>query len=233
MKSISLILTTLLLINLNTLAAQEDLYDFLWLDPDKSVYVLQKKMYEKRKSFYFNAGYLKNMSSDFQSTSGFNMEFGYFFAEDWGLELMYNVYNNSDNDAFDNLKSINGQVPFVRRPESTTALLFNWSPFYGKINTFNKIYYFDWSFGVGIAKLDAESNALTVADEATQNQYDKESYTGAILKTNLKFYISERMHFEIDYMSTIYDAPGPRINDVQTDGMTTNSDLVLSIGFSF
>ena len=52
-------------------------------------------------------------------------------------------------------------------------------------------------------------------------------------KTNLKFYVTQRMHVEIDFMSTIYNAPGPKINDQQTEGMTTNSDLVFSVGFSF
>ncbi len=226
-------LTVILLTSSNILASQEDLYDFLWLDPDKSVYVLQKKMYEKKRTFYLNAGYLKNMSSDFQSTAGFNLEFGYFFKEDWGLELMYNSYSNSNNDSFENIKKINGQEPFVRKPISNMALMFTWSPFYGKVNTFNKIYYFDWSFGVGVAKLETESNANTVANSATQEQYESESYTGAVLKTNLKFYVTQRMHVEIDFMSTIYNAPGPKINDQQTEGMTTNSDLVFSVGFSF
>ena len=107
------------------------------------------------------------MSSDFQSTAGFNLEFGYFFKEDWGLELMYNSYSNSNNDSFENIKKINGQEPFVRKPISNMALMFTWSPFYGKVNTFNKIYYFDWSFGVGVAKLETESNANTVANGDT------------------------------------------------------------------
>ncbi len=35
-----------------SLAGEKDLYDFQWLDPDKSVYVLQNKIYPKNKTFY-------------------------------------------------------------------------------------------------------------------------------------------------------------------------------------
>lgn len=40
----------------NAYSGEENLYDFLWLDPDKSVYVLQNKTHEKKGSFYFDLG---------------------------------------------------------------------------------------------------------------------------------------------------------------------------------
>ena len=44
-------------------AGERDLYDFLWLDPDKSVFVLQNKLYPKDGSLYFELGYLSNITS--------------------------------------------------------------------------------------------------------------------------------------------------------------------------
>ena len=38
-----------------------------------------------------------------------------------------------------------------------------WAPFYGKINTFNKILYFDLFFGIGLATIGGKDNAETVA----------------------------------------------------------------------
>jgi len=45
-------------------ASEKDLYDFLWLDPDKSVYVLQNKVYKKKNSFYGSVGFLQGQSSN-------------------------------------------------------------------------------------------------------------------------------------------------------------------------
>ncbi len=214
-------------------AAEEDLYDFLWLDPDKSVYVLQKKMYAKKRTVYFNAGFLTNNASDFQDTIGASLKLGYFFKEDWGLEFLYNAYNNSNNETFENVQSVNGSEPFIRRPNSLMGLTVQWSPFYGKINTFNKIYYFDWSFGLGVGKLSTESNADTASLNTTSNTYTDESFTGIIAKTNFRFYFTKRIHMDVDYISTTYSAPGPKVNDVQTDSTTTSSDFAISLGFSF
>jgi hypothetical protein len=33
-------------------AAEDDLYDYLWLDPDKKVYVLQNKVYKKKSKYH-------------------------------------------------------------------------------------------------------------------------------------------------------------------------------------
>jgi hypothetical protein len=134
-------------------AAEDSLYDFLWLDPDKSVYVLQHKVYEKNHSFYFDLSYLSNGSSEFQSSRGWGVKFGYFFKEEWAVELSYATYSNSDNAAYQNVTQINGTEPFVRRVNGLMGVNLILSPFYGKINTFNKIIYFDWSFGVGLGKL--------------------------------------------------------------------------------
>ena len=68
-------------------AAQDDLYNFLWLDADKKVYVLQNKVYEKKGTGYFNLGYIADISSNYENLNGYQGAFGYFFSENWGLEL--------------------------------------------------------------------------------------------------------------------------------------------------
>jgi outer membrane beta-barrel protein len=217
-----------------SLASEKDLYKFLWLDPDKSVYVLQNKLYKKKKSIYADFGYLKGLSTNFQDTKGFSFSTGYYFTEEWAAELMYNSYSNSNDENYENLEAINGSVPFVRRMKSNMAVLAIWSPFYGKINTFNKIYYFDWSFGAGIGKLETESNALTASDPNLASNFTTESYTSFVGKTKLKFHVNKNIHVGLEYINTMYKAPGPVINgQATTDKYRSNSDLVISIGFSF
>ena len=94
-----------LMVSKNIHAGEKSLYDFLWLDPDKKVYVLQNKLYKKENTFYLDIGYLSNFTSKFQDTNGFNLKTGYYFHEEWGLEFFYNNYVNSNNDDYNNVWS--------------------------------------------------------------------------------------------------------------------------------
>ncbi|MGE3611314.1 MAG: outer membrane beta-barrel domain-containing protein [Bacteriovoracaceae bacterium] len=212
-------------------AGEKSLYDFLWLDPDKKVYVLQNKEYKKEHSFYADIGYISNFTSKFQETQGYQLKSGYYFHEEWGVELFYNRYLNSNNDDYRNVQLVNSSVPFVRKLNSSYGALAVWSPFYGKINTFNQIYYFDWSFAAGLTKINAESNLKSVTNSHASNTYYKEKYNGAVLKTNLKFHLKENLHLGIDYMNTYYKAPGP--SNPHNDKLRTNTDVIFSIGFSY
>lgn len=212
------------------LAGEKSLYDFIWLDPDKKVYVLQNKLFKKKYKAYFDLGYLSNESAKFQTTTGFQGRAGWYFAEEWGIEAIYNHYNSTNNDDFKSVQIVNNQVPFIRRFKNQYGLILNWSPFYGKINTFNRIYYFDWSFGAGVSKVSAESNIKTFNDSPTKLILNSESYTGALLKTNVKFHLKENLHLGIGYLSTFYNAPTPK--NPKKDKLRTNTDFILSIGFS-
>lgn len=218
----------------NTHAGEKSLYDFLWLDPDKKVYVLQNKLYKKEHTFYADLGYLANFTSKFQETQGFSLKTGFYIHEEWGLELFYHQYSNRDNDDWRNVRNINGADPFVRRFNSSYGAMAIWSPFYGKINTFNQIFYFDWSFGLGIAKIDAESNRTTVDDTNLKSTYNKERYNAAVWKTNVKFHLTENVHLGVEWMQHHYKAKGPDRNGKKAaESLKTNQDLIISVGFSF
>lgn len=212
-------------------AGEESLYEFLWLDPDKKVYVLQNKLYQKEHTYYTDIGYMNNQTSKFQATSGFALRAGYYIHEEWGVEIFLNEYSNADNDEYKNIRSVNNTEPFIRRPKRSLGALVIWSPFYGKINTFNKIFYFDWSFGAGAAKLTTETNLDTVVSATAITDFKTESKTAGVLKTKLRFHISEHMNLGIEYMTQGYMAPGPR--NPNKDTLRWNSDLIFSVGFSY
>jgi outer membrane beta-barrel protein len=215
-------------------AAEDDLYDFLWLDQDKQVYVLQNKVFKKKNRFSVNAGYIMGLSSEFQDTSGWHANFGYHFSEQLGVELMYNEYSNTDNTTKQNLQSVTSQVPFERKLASSYGLMLNWSPFYGKINTFNKIIYFDWTFAAGVGKIKTNSNALTVDITSQSDTFKGEDYTAGFLKTSFEIHATERITIGTSLLRTIYKAPGPTVDGVAgTDKWRGNSDFILSVGFSF
>jgi outer membrane beta-barrel protein len=147
---------------------------------------------------------------------------------------MYTTYSNQDNDAFTNIKKLNGAVPFIRNIKSNYGAIAKWSPFYGKINTFNKIFYFDWSFGAGLGKLNTESNAKTAAIPSMANTYTNESYTSMISKTELTLHLNKNIHLNAGVLFNTYKAPGPTINGISpSDKIRNNMDVILGIGFSF
>jgi outer membrane beta-barrel protein len=213
------------------LAGEKSLYDFLWLDPDKKVYVLQNKIHKKEYTLYFDVGYLANFTSKFQDTQGYAGRLGYYFHEEWGIEAFYNQYSNTENDDYRNVRLINTAEPFIRRLNSSYGANLLWSPFYGKINTFNKIFYFDWSFGVGVVKINAESNIDSVRNPLLPSTFKKEDYNGAVAKTNMKFHLREDIHFGLEYMNTYYRAAGPK--NPNNKRLRTNTDVIFSIGYSF
>lgn len=221
----------LLMVAAEVKAGEESLYDFLWLDPDKSVYVLQNKIHKKENSFYVDVGYLENFTSAFQDTRGVAAKVGYYFHEEWAVEAMYLGYSNGDNDNFKNVQLLNTGVPFVRRPISTIGVGVVWSPFYGKINTFNTIVYFDWNFGVGVAQINTESNLRSVRDAAAQNYYDKETQTGAYLKSSMKFHLKENWHVGVEWVGTQYRAAGPK--NPKNKIFRSNNDLIFQVGWSY
>ena len=212
-------------------AGEESLYDFLWLDPDKKVYVLQNKLFKKEHSAYLDVGYLTNFTSKFQDTSGISLKGGFYIHEEWGLEVFYQQYSNKNNDDFNNIRLVNEAEPFIRRMNSSYGAAIIWSPFYGKINTFNKIFYFDWSFGAGFANVTTDSNLKTVRIDNAPNAYEKETYKGAILKSKVKFHLRENVHIGIEYMNTYYNAPGPQ--NPNSDKLRINTDVIFSVGFSY
>lgn len=215
-------------------SGEESLYDFLWLDPDKKVYVLQNKLFKKEHKFYADLGYLSNFTSTFQSTDGLSVKTGFYIHEEWGLELFYNNYRNSNNDNWSNVRQINGADPFVRRFNQSYGAMVIWSPFYGKINTFNKIFYFDWSFGAGFAKIDAESNRKTVDDSSLKSSYESEKINAAVWKTKVKFHLKENIHLGVEWMQHHYKGVGPDKNGRSgAEALKTNQDLIISVGFSF
>jgi len=212
-------------------ATEKDVYDFKWLDPDKSVYVLQNKIYKKSKTWYGDASFLKGLSSTYEDTKGFDLKAGYYFHEEWGIEIYHTEYGHKNNENYVNIMRLNGTVPFVRHINNASGALIIWSPFYGKINTFNRIYYFDWSFGAGFAKLGAESNINTVRNPSAPNSFVKEKYSAGVIKTELRFYISKKVHIGIELRNSFYQAASP--NNPAQKNLKTNTDALFSIGYSF
>lgn len=227
-KLISLIITCY---SLSLIASDKDLYNFLWLDQDKKVFVLQNKLYEKKNTFYTDIGLTGSLTGAFQDTVGFKAYAGYFLTEEWSIELLYGQYSNSDNEAIEIVRSKSDVDAFIRRPISMTSIFVNWTPFYGKVNTFNKIFYFDFTMGIGTGIYNTESNIDSVVLEEEVSTFVSETYNPLQLKFEIKFHANEKLHLGIEYMSTFINAETP--NSRQNKKFKQFSEYTLKVGTSF
>jgi outer membrane beta-barrel protein len=205
MKNLFLIVMSLIMSSM-VMAAEKSLYNFSWLDNDKEIYVLQNRKFRKNGNVYVGATAAYNLSQDFLDAYGGTIRGGYFFTEDWGIELIYGKNTNKENDTAKGVKQ-QGTVPFYRQIDSFMGAMLMWSPFYSKINTFNKVFYFDWMFGVGVGTITTKDNRNKFNPSALNtNELTDESNVGAIWNTGFRFYLNENWSLRLDLTGQTYNA---------------------------
>lgn len=230
----SLVLFTLVF-STNLFASEKDIYEFSWLDPDKEVFVLQNRKFRKADHAYINVGGGITTSGAFVDSTSIQGRAGYFFSENWGLEAIYAKNSGKENNTATGVRKSGGggtgTTPFRRIVESYTGAMILWAPFYSKINTFNKIVYMDWIFGVGYAQLKEKNNKLRfINGPISEGIETSESHSGVMWETGLKFYISESFSVRTDLTAVHYSA-----DNVSTTGtsLKSNFDATASIGYTF
>ena len=227
-----ILFVSVLFVDYNTCwAGTEDIYQFKWLDPDKKVFVLQEKTYENRRRVYFDLGYGTSRFSDFQDTSVIHADMGWYFAEEWGIELLYHSYSNSNNDSYKAVQRQVTVIPFIIKVESALGGLLVYSPFYGKLNTYNLIYYLDWSFGLGAASLDTQDNYASFVANSNNDLYVDKKRSAFIAKTQVRFFVTKNFHLNLDYTSFFVKAPEPGTGG--NEKYVRFGDFYASLGFSF
>lgn len=227
-----------LAISLCARAGTDDIYKFKWLDPDKKVFVLQNKIHQNANSFYINFGYGSNNLSDFQDSKVIHGNIGYYFAEEWAFELFYSSVSNDENDSYNAISEDINDIPYVIKMDSAYGGLLVFSPFYGKINTFNTIFYLDWSFGAGIAKINFQDNYDSFIANLQRNSYSDKSETAFVAKTQFRFFLTEHVLFNFDFFNYFFQSTEPAKStgntyDAGKDKWTRAYDFIFSLGLTF
>lgn len=230
------ILTTILIFTCSYLwAAENDLYDFSWLDKDKEIYVLQNRKFRKKETFHITAGYGMTTSGAFVDASAIQGRAGYFFTEEIGIEFLYSKNSGKENDTAKSVRnsgSGSGSIPFRRIVDSYYGAMLMWAPFYSKINTFNKILYFDLLFGLGAGKIE-ETNNRQQFDNFDPTLGDiTESHNALLWNVGAQFFMSTNWNLRFDINGTHYQAK-KAIPNSTTDAWYQNVDMALSLGFNF
>ncbi len=179
-------------------AAEDSVYDFSWLDKDKEVYVLQNRKFRKKNSVYLGSTIGRSVSGAFVDSNEVNFIAGYFFSENFGIELSYTKAEGSLNKTHDSVNA-QGATAFYKKIDSATSAMLMWAPFYSKINTFNKIFYYDWLFGAGLASITTLDNRSNFTGGSTADDLTEESDTAFTWMTGMRFYFSQSWSTRIDF----------------------------------
>ncbi len=192
-----LLLTTALAVS-----SEKSVYDFSWLDKDKEIYVLQNRKFRKAKTLHLGGTLGRSLSGAFNDRVSGSVYGGFFFTENLGLELSYTKASNTTNDTHDAVKKA-GAVAFYRQIDTELTAHFVWAPFYSKINTFNKILYYDWLFGFGGSTISTEDNRNEFNENASNaNELTTETSFALTWFTGFRFYINQNWSTRIDFKGT-------------------------------
>lgn len=237
MKNIALIVLSLLMSTI-VLADEKSIYNFSWLDKDKEVYVLQNRKFRKDGNLYVGGTIAKTLSGAFIDSYGGTVRGGYFFSEDWGIELVYGKNSGDENNTAKGVLE-QGTVPFYRKIDSYAGGMLMWSPFYSKINTFNRIFYFDWMFGVGAASVTTLDNRNKFDPAAADfDDLTSDSTVGLLWNTGFRFYLNESWSLRLDFTGLNYKADKTKKSQGAPATSTTsqifsNYDLGLGLNYTF
>jgi outer membrane beta-barrel protein len=217
------------------IASEKSLYDFSWLDKDKEIYVLQNRSFRKDGKLFVALNVGETVAKAYVEGMVGQGRIGYFFKEDFGIEILTSKNDGKYNDLASRVVAQQA-VPYSRIIDSYNAAQLLWSPFYSKINTFNKIFYYDWMFGIGYASIKNSDNRNQFIN-ITDKSLAEETNSGLIWSTGLRFYITPSWSTRIDFTALRYEA-----DFFVEDGATfksggkewfNNYDLTIGVNYTF
>ena len=216
-------------------ASEKSLYEFSWLDKDKEIYVLQNRKFRKVGKVYIGGDGVKTISGAFIDSYGGSLRAGYFFSEDWGIEGVFGKNSGSKNDTAKGVEDQTSKA-FYRKVDTYMGAMAMWSPFYSKINTFNKVFYYDWMFGLGLASIKILDNRNEL-DTPPSNTLTSSNALGVMWNTGLRVYISETWSLRID-ITGLHAKPKKENlvssgNSVTTNSLFSNYDLGIGLNYAF
>ena len=221
----------------SSFASDDNDYNFSWLDPDKKIYVLQNRRYRKQGLEVFAMGG-RSLGDIYRTVYQVQPRVAYWFNEDFGIEGFYSDRFNSTNNNYANLaQAINAnavtQSPYIREVTSQLGLLFNWAPWYAKINVFNSVVYFDWYFSLGAGMLNTQVGPKTIDDPVVGSQWKTDNLFAVFLGTGQMFHLNEHWKLRLDLLGHFYSAPtsGGAPNGVSGSSIFSNFAINLGVGY--
>ena len=192
-------------------AADDDDYNFSWLDPDKKIYVLQNRRFRKADALHLFLMGGPAQGDPYRQIYNIQPRMGYWFNEEFGIEAFYEARFHSINNTYKAMISAAlsgaGSTPLIREINSQFGVLMNWAPWYAKINVFNSVLYFDWYFSFGAGGMYSQVGPKTNDDSLVGSQGKNENLFAVYLGTGHIFHVSETVKIRLDVLGHFYSAP--------------------------
>lgn len=222
-----------LMVSGQVIASEKSLYEFSWLDKDKEIYVLQNRKFRKVNKFYVSANGVKTVSGAFIDSYGATLRAGYFFTENWGIEAVYGKNSGEKNNTAKGVEDQDSYA-FYRKVDSYMGAMLMWSPFYSKINTFNKVFYYDWLFGLGLASMNTVDNRKEF-EIPTSSTETTESLFGITWNTGLRFYVNDHWSIRFDFTGLHAKPKKTTVdgNELKTNSLFSNYDMSIGLNYAF
>lgn len=201
-----LIALSLCLVSKTAFAADD--YNFSWLDPEKKIYVLQNRKFRKADAAHIYLLGGMGLGENYRTALQYQPRVAYWFNEDFGLEAFFTGRSNTVNNTYRALSQAigAGTAPYIREVNSQFGVLFNWAPWYAKINVFNTILYFDWYFSVGAGSMSTEIGPKTKSDPTAASFWSSQNLFAVYLGTGHLFHLSEHFMARLDFLGHFYSA---------------------------
>lgn len=180
------------------------LEDKYWSAKDEDYGVIQNRTYSKAEKFYGSLVWGTLINDPFAEAKPVGGMLGYYFTEDFGVELTYLNHDSKKNETVQKLNSVNVAVsPNYNLVKNAMSASLTYTPFYAKMAFMNKaILYFDMGFtaGVGMTTYDQVSTPSQGAAE----QLNSKSAPHFELGFMQQLFVSKNVAFRLDLKNTFY-----------------------------
>ncbi|AZZ37212.1 hypothetical protein CIK05_10580 [Bdellovibrio sp. qaytius] len=181
------------------------LEDKYWSAKDEDYGVIQNRTYSKAGKYYGSlvAGTLIN--DPFAQAKPKGAMLGYYFTEDFGLELSYLSHDAKRNETVEKLNSIANSInPNYNLVKSSTTASVTFTPFYAKMAFMNmSIMYFDMGFTAGVGM--TTYNQVTQPGGAnTPDVFRSKTAPHMELGFMQQLFVTKNLAFRLDLKNTFY-----------------------------
>lgn len=202
----------------------KDIENQYWSPKDTEFHVVQNRRYAKDKRFFTSLSFGGTIGDSYTKGNVYSLGIGYFFNEQYGVELMYSQFSIQSSDATNTYRSMGGTAIGLNLPNYFAGAGFVWMPIYAKLSLFEKkIIYFDMAFTPVIGVTSVSQQQL--AGVTTAGPY----FTYGI-DVSQHFYLDEHFAIRADFKTRWYNQTVKPYSGASADINNTQTSQSLNLG---
>lgn len=213
------------------------LEDKYWSAKDEDYGVIQNRTFSKEGKFYVSGAWGSLINDPFSNSKGFGLFAGYYFTEDFGVEVNYITLNPSQSDSLNAYSTLAANIkPNYNVLTSYYNVSLAYTPFYAKMSFMNKaILYFDMGATIGLGM--ANYNQMTLDKDGGGSVIGENKVAQSTPQLEIgvmqQLFLSKNFAFRMDiknifYNSKIlqYNVPNGQTFHPEVSSKTQNDTLI-------